>query len=975
MHANDVRDPSEEYSRHKQQSTRQHGAGRNSGDSRGRTEVEKVVASYKAQNGHDGGAPKQALGPRSLSSDVHAEAKPHLGPRSMSADTKVNGVSAHPENEPPADTMTPPLADAADPSRPRKMVGNYRLTKTLGQGSMGKVKLAVHSATGEKRACKIIPRPAAVIALAAGQSPSDKPEVIGPTSSIRDLPAANEISPFPKPKKTDDTKETRIIREAAIMLLLQHPHIVRLHEIMANPEYYYMFFEIVNGGQMLDYIISHGKLREKSARKFLRQIISAIDYCHENSIVHRDLKIENILIDKAGGIKLIDFGLSNLYSPTTQLSTFCGSLYFAAPELLNARAYTGPEVDVWSLGIILYVLVCGRVPFDDTSMPVLHAKIKEGRVEYPPHLSPECKHLISRMLVTNPLQRATLEEVKMHTWITKGFDGPPDSFLPHRAPLTLPIDMEVVKRMKGFEFGTEREILEQLEASVRRQSVGSFASLDPRPAVGPGPLSPFVSIYHLVREKMEREDWERAHPVELKQSVADSLVAIGRRSLGMSDPESEGIRRKAAATAPSSPFSSRERLSRSNQRPRSHSDTMPPATSKPWEIDFFHDKVKRSRRNSSHGGGDKSDNEGGTSSSFKRKMRRLSSLITSRSKGNLAGETEQGRRSDGGATYDSNGAVRQPPSSLPRARSTTDKRAKHKQTVRHGGMSDPPDWQAFVNSPTSPMDPHDRRSIMSVGRLPPATMSSAASYRSAATNASNGTLMQSRSRSVTTLSQKPGRADENIRSVVMKGLFSVVNTSTKSPGAIRRDLLRVLQDMGILIAEYQGGFECEYIASVLEGRSGGREDRDRDRGGSAFWLFGKDRKSRAASRTSVGTRGDRGDRENWATDSGFGQGSGSMRDRDASASTFHGSEAEYGPSTPVHARKGSMKEPHTPVRPDSPFPGTPQSPMIPPPGVHFEVCIVKIPWLGLHGIQFHRISGDTWQYKKVCTKILDSVRL
>ena len=559
----------------------------------------------------------------------------------------------------------------------------------------------------------------------------------------------------------------------------------------------------------------------------------------------------------------------------------------------------------------------------------------------------------------------------MHTWITKGFDAPPDNFLPRRAPLTLPIDMEVVQRMKGFDFGTEQEILEQLEANVRRQSVPSFASLDPRPAVGPGPASPLVSIYHLVREKMDREERERAHPVELKQSVADSLVAMGRRSLGLSEPESEGVRRKAVATAPSSPFSSRERLSKSNQRPRSHSDTMPPAASKPWEIDFFHDKVKRSRRNSAHGGGDKSDSEGGTSSSFKRKMRRLSSLITSRSKGNLAGEAEQGRRSDGGATYDSNGTVRQPPSSLPRARSTTDKRAKHKQTVRHGDMSDPPDWQAFVNSPTPAMEsthhPNDRRSLMSVGRLPPATMSSAASYRSAATNASNGTLMQSRSRSVTTLSQKPGRADENIRSVVMKGLFSVVNTSTKSPGAIRRDLFRVLQDMGILIAEYQGGFECEYIASVLEGRSNGGENRDRDRGGSTFWLFGKDRKSRAASRTSVGTRGvgDRNDRDNWATDSGFGHGSGSMRDRDASASTFHGSEAEYGPSTPVHARKGSMKEPYTPARPDSPYPGTPvaQSPMIPPPGVHFEVCIVKIPWLGLHGIQFQRISGDTWQVR------------
>lgn len=138
---------------------------------------------------------------------------------------------------------------------------------------------------------------------------------------------------------------------------------------------------------MLDYIISHGRLKEKQARKFGRQIASALDYCHRNSIVHRDLKIENILISKTGDIKIIDFGLSNLFSPRSHLKTFCGSLYFAAPELLQARQYTGPEVDIWSFGIVLYVLVCGKVPFDDQSMPQLHAKIKKGVVDYPAWLS------------------------------------------------------------------------------------------------------------------------------------------------------------------------------------------------------------------------------------------------------------------------------------------------------------------------------------------------------------------------------------------------------------------------------------------------------------------------------------------------------------------------------------------------------------------------------------------------------------
>jgi serine/threonine protein kinase len=189
-------------------------------------------------------------------------------------------------------------------------------------------------------------------------------------------------------ERADHSKEVRTAREAAIVTLLDHPYICGMRDVVRTTYHWYMLFEYVNGGQMLDYIISHGRLKEKQARKFSRQIASSLDYCHRNSIVHRDLKIENILISKTGDIKIIDFGLSNLFAPRGHLKTFCGSLYFAAPELLQAKAYTGPEVDVWSFGIVLYVLVCGKVPFDDQSMPALHAKIKKGIVDYPNWLSP-----------------------------------------------------------------------------------------------------------------------------------------------------------------------------------------------------------------------------------------------------------------------------------------------------------------------------------------------------------------------------------------------------------------------------------------------------------------------------------------------------------------------------------------------------------------------------------------------------------
>ncbi|KAJ3875360.1 CAMK/CAMKL/Kin1 protein kinase [Lentinula edodes] len=325
-------------------------------------------------------------------------------------------------------------------SRSNRILGDYTLSKTLGAGSMGKVKLATHNMTGEQLAVKILPR-----VNPAAPPTSGAPEAVARQAS------------------KDASKEIRTLREAALSMLLHHPYICGMREMIIHQHHYYMVSEYVNGGQMLDYIISHGRLRERVARKFARQIGSALDYCHRNNVVHRDLKIENILISQTGNIKIIDFGLSNLYDPANHLATFCGSLYFAAPELLNAKVYTGPEVDVWSFGVVLYVLVCGKVPFDDQSMPALHAKIKRGLVEYPVWLSAECKHLLSRMLVTNPALRAPLTEILSHPWMIRGFSGPPENFLLHREPLRADeLDRQVIHGMTGFEFGSDDEIEKKL---------------------------------------------------------------------------------------------------------------------------------------------------------------------------------------------------------------------------------------------------------------------------------------------------------------------------------------------------------------------------------------------------------------------------------------------------------------------------------------------------------------------------------
>ncbi|KAH8108590.1 kinase-like domain-containing protein [Phellopilus nigrolimitatus] len=229
------------------------------------------------------------------------------------------------------------------PRSSNRALGDY----ALGAGSMDKVQLAYHNFTGEKLAIKIVPR--ANIAISGMNA-------VSPTAEA----AAKQASKEP-------SKETHPMREAALSMLLHHPYICGMRELITHTNHYYMALDV--------------------SRKFSRQIGSAFDYRHHNNVFHRDLKIENIIVAQTGNIKIIDLNLSDVYSPVAHLSTFCRSLYFATPELLNTKVYTGPEIDVWTFGVVLYVVVCGNVPSDDQSMPALPAKSKRGLVECPDWLS------------------------------------------------------------------------------------------------------------------------------------------------------------------------------------------------------------------------------------------------------------------------------------------------------------------------------------------------------------------------------------------------------------------------------------------------------------------------------------------------------------------------------------------------------------------------------------------------------------
>uniref|UniRef100_A0A9J7X1I2 non-specific serine/threonine protein kinase n=1 Tax=Cyprinus carpio carpio TaxID=630221 RepID=A0A9J7X1I2_CYPCA len=181
----------------------------------------------------------------------------------------------------------------------------------------------------------------------------------------------------------DDENLKKIFREVQIMKMLRHPHIIRLYQVMETERLIYLVTEYASGGEIFDHLVAHGRMAEKDARRKFKQIVAAVYFCHCRNIVHRDLKAENLLLDHNLNIKIADFGFSNLFSRGQLLKTWCGSPPYAAPELFEGKEYDGPKVDIWSLGVVLYVLVCGALPFDGSTLQNLRARVLSGKFRIP----------------------------------------------------------------------------------------------------------------------------------------------------------------------------------------------------------------------------------------------------------------------------------------------------------------------------------------------------------------------------------------------------------------------------------------------------------------------------------------------------------------------------------------------------------------------------------------------------------------
>ncbi|EEU45423.1 uncharacterized protein NECHADRAFT_69323 [Fusarium vanettenii 77-13-4] len=276
-----------------------------------------------------------------------------------------------PQQHAPQPGTRPADAPLKERIKTEQRIGAYKVLRTLGEGSFGKVKLAIHNGTGQQVALKIIARKKLISRDMAG----------------------------------------RVEREIEYLQLLRHPHIIKLY----TPNEIIMVLEYA-GGELFDYIVQHGRMKEAEARRFFQQMLCAVEYCHRHKIVHRDLKPENLLLDENLNVKIADFGLSNIMTDGNFLKTSCGSPNYAAPEVIGGKLYAGPEVDVWSCGVILYVLLVGRLPFDDEHIPSLFAKIAKGTYSIPQWMPLGAANLIKKMLVVNPVHRATIEDIRADPW-------------------------------------------------------------------------------------------------------------------------------------------------------------------------------------------------------------------------------------------------------------------------------------------------------------------------------------------------------------------------------------------------------------------------------------------------------------------------------------------------------------------------------------------------------------------------------
>ncbi|KAL7060079.1 hypothetical protein AAHC03_010172 [Spirometra sp. Aus1] len=376
-----------------------------------------------------------------------------------------------------------------------KVAGLYDLGPTIGKGHYAVVKLARHVFTGESVAVKVI----------------DK-------------------------TKLDQVSREHLFQEVVCMKLVQHPNVVRLYEVIDTVNKLYLVLELGDGGDLYDYIMKHENgLSEHLAKRYFRQIVTAISYCHNLHVVHRDLKPENVVFfEQLGVVKLTDFGFSNQFVPGKHLETACGSLAYSAPEILLGNSYDAPKVDIWSLGVILYMLVCGHLPFEEANDSETLTKIMDCEYQLPPHLSPACCNLISRLLIRDPAKRALLDEILQDDWLRLDGDE-------------LPIDLFSVPLVsqEHLSFEDHMEILNKMAS-------GGLASVDEiQMALNRNEYSYISATYYLLAErKLKRNYIEEYKQLSAQAKMIEQTYMQRTSAAAAAAAVGGGLLPTSAATAP-----------------------------------------------------------------------------------------------------------------------------------------------------------------------------------------------------------------------------------------------------------------------------------------------------------------------------------------------------------------------------------------------------------------------------------------
>ncbi|KAK9819595.1 hypothetical protein WJX72_000121 [[Myrmecia] bisecta] len=339
----------------------------------GRSPVAKRPATADVVSHKPAVAAEEAAPPATTAANNQMTLQQLLRVRQPGEETRPSSAWVSPSPGPTATAVVAPEAPTTSDSVP-----GYTVEHTIGEGGFCQVRQGVHHLSGRKVAIKVI----------------DKQRL----------------------KEVNDRR--RIAREVSVLKGLSHPTIIKLLEVSETPARIYLVMEQASSGSLLDYVRKRKRLSELESCLFLQQIVHGLAYCHSREVVHRDVKLENILLDAHNNIKLIDFGLCGLTSPGKKLRVHCGSPSYAAPEIVARKAYEGPPVDVWSLGVVLFAMICGHLPFHAANdKKELCNKIMKGVYNTPDYVSVDARDLLGRMLTVDPEKRITFEQVLTHRWV------------------------------------------------------------------------------------------------------------------------------------------------------------------------------------------------------------------------------------------------------------------------------------------------------------------------------------------------------------------------------------------------------------------------------------------------------------------------------------------------------------------------------------------------------------------------------